>query len=98
MEADVSAVCAKGKHDAAGLATRHGTEAAFVSLAGRRVSVRQPSMRTADDVARGACAGQAAFRSTSYSAASLSSSSRMTRPSAVNAPGGFIKHAGSASR
>jgi len=35
-----------------------------VSLGGRRVSVRQPPMRTADDVARGAGAGQEAFCST----------------------------------
>ena len=46
------------------IAIRHGTEAGFVSLGGRRVSVRQPPMRTADAVARGAGAGQEAFCST----------------------------------
>ena len=49
METDVAGICgAKGKHDPAREAVRHGTEAGSVTLGGRRVSVRRPRVRTAD--------------------------------------------------
>ena len=52
MEADVAAVCGpKGKHNHAGAAVRHGSEAGSVTLGGRRMPVRRPRMRTADGVA-----------------------------------------------
>src|SRR4051812_24381446 len=39
----------KGKHDAGRVATRHGHEDGSMTLGGRRVAVRRPRMRTADD-------------------------------------------------
>jgi transposase-like protein len=49
MNADVAAVCGpKGKHDAARIAVRHGTERGSVTLGGRRVRVERPRMRAAD--------------------------------------------------
>jgi transposase-like protein len=52
METDVATICgAKGKHDPARRAVRHGTEAGSVTLGGRRVSVRRPRVRSADGAA-----------------------------------------------
>ena len=49
MNADVATVCGpKGKHDAARIAVRHGTERGSVTLGGRRVPVERPRMRAAD--------------------------------------------------
>jgi putative transposase len=49
MHADVDAVCGpKGKHDAARIAVRHGTESGSVTLGGRRVPVARPRMRAVD--------------------------------------------------
>src|SRR5262249_32705149 len=97
MEADDSAACGlKGKHDAALIAVRHGTDAGSVSLGGRRLSVHQPRRRTAHDAApRGRCPALSCCPLPRYSAASLPWSSRMMRPRAVNAPG-FIANAGQA--
>ena len=39
----------KGKHDPDRVATRHGHEDGSMTLGGRRVAVRRPRMRTADD-------------------------------------------------
>ena len=50
MELEVDEVVgAKGKHDPGRLAVRHGHEDGSMTLGGRRVRVRRPRMRTADD-------------------------------------------------
>jgi transposase-like protein len=50
MELEVQEVVGpKGKHDADRLAKRHGHENGSMTLGGRRVQVRRPRMRTADD-------------------------------------------------
>jgi putative transposase len=50
MELEVSEVVGpKGKHDADRMAKRHGHEDGSMTLGGRRVAVRRPRMRTADD-------------------------------------------------
>lgn len=49
FEAEVTAVAgAKGKHDPARTAVRHGTERGSVTLGGRRVPVTRPRARTTD--------------------------------------------------
>jgi putative transposase len=50
MELEVTDVVgAKGKHNAQRTATRHGHEDGSMTLGGRRVQVRRPRMRTAED-------------------------------------------------
>src|SRR5215208_7605747 len=50
MELEVDEVVGpKGKHDPDRAAKRHGHEAGSVTLGGRRVPVRRPRARTADD-------------------------------------------------
>ena len=50
MELEVDEVVGpKGKHDEDRVAVRHGHENGSMTLGGRRVSVRRPRMRTADD-------------------------------------------------
>jgi putative transposase len=50
MELEVDeAVGPKGKHNADRTAVRHGHEDGSMTLGGRRVAVRRPRMRTADD-------------------------------------------------
>jgi putative transposase len=50
MEAEVDEVVGpKGKHDLDRVAVRHGHEDGSMTLGGRRVQVRRPRMRTADD-------------------------------------------------
>ncbi len=50
MELEVTEVVGpKGKHDADRTAKRHGHERGSMTLGGRRVEVRRPRMRTADD-------------------------------------------------
>jgi transposase-like protein len=50
MELEVTEVVgAKGKHDPGRTAKRHGHEDGSMTLGGRRVPVRRPRMRTADD-------------------------------------------------
>jgi putative transposase len=50
MELEVDEVVGpKGKHDADRSAVRHGHEDGSMTLGGRRVQVRRPRMRTADD-------------------------------------------------
>ena len=50
MELEVDEVVgAKGKHDPDRVAVRHGHEDGSMTLGGRRVAVRRPRMRTADD-------------------------------------------------
>ncbi len=57
MAESVTAVCGpKGQHDAERKAVRHGTEDGSVTLGGRRVPLRGPRVRTADDTA-GGCPG-----------------------------------------
>ena len=52
MQHDVAALCGpKGRHDPLRSAVRHGTEAGSVTLGGRRVPVRRPRVRTADNTA-----------------------------------------------
>src|SRR5438067_778691 len=52
MDADVTAVAGpKGVHDPDRVAVRHGHEDGSVTLGGRRVGVRRPRVRTADDSA-----------------------------------------------
>ena len=45
----VEVVGAKGKHDPARVAVRHGHEPGTVTLGGRRVPVERPRVRSADD-------------------------------------------------
>src|SRR4051794_9063505 len=50
MELEVTEVVGpKGRHDAERTAKRHGHEDGSMTLGGRRVPVRRPRMRTADD-------------------------------------------------
>ena len=50
MQHDVAALCGpKGRHDPQRSAVRHGSEAGSVTLGGRRVPVRRPRVRTADN-------------------------------------------------
>jgi putative transposase len=50
MECEVDEVVgSKGKHDPDRTAKRHGHEHGSMTLGGRRVAVRRPRMRTADD-------------------------------------------------
>src|SRR4029453_4781355 len=50
MELEVDEVVGpKGKHDPGRVAKRHGHEDGSMTLGGRRVAVRRPRMRTADD-------------------------------------------------
>src|SRR3954468_21524786 len=50
MELEVEEVVGpKGKHDPDRVAVRHGHEAGSMTLGGRRVPVRRPRVRTADD-------------------------------------------------
>src|SRR5215218_10889087 len=50
MELEVDEVVGpKGRHDPDRVATRHGHGAGSMTLGGRRVAVRRPRMRTADD-------------------------------------------------
>ena len=50
MELEVEEVVgAKGKHNPERIAKRHGHEDGSMTLGGRRVAVRRPRMRTADD-------------------------------------------------
>lgn len=50
MELEVTEVVGpKGKHDSERTAKRHGHEDGSMTLGGRRVEVRRPRMRTADD-------------------------------------------------
>src|SRR3954463_3231339 len=50
MELEVADVVgAKGKHDPDRTAKRHGHEHGSMTLGGRRVAVRRPRVRTADD-------------------------------------------------
>ena len=52
MAEDVTALCGpKGRHDPDRRAVRHGSEAGSVTLGGRRVPVRRPRVRTADNTA-----------------------------------------------
>ncbi len=52
MAEDVTALCGpKGRHDPQRTAVRHGSEAGSVTLGGRRVPVRRPRVRTADNTA-----------------------------------------------
>src|SRR4051794_952564 len=49
MAADVEALCGpRGRHDPAGTATRHGSEAGSITLGGRRLPVRRPRVRAVD--------------------------------------------------
>jgi transposase-like protein len=50
MDADVTALAGpKGRHDPGRAAVRHGHEDGSVTLGGRRIAVRRPRVRTADD-------------------------------------------------
>ena len=50
MAEDVAALCGpKGRHDPDRQAVRHGAEAGSVILGGRRVGVRRPRVRSADN-------------------------------------------------
>ena len=65
MAESVTAVCGpKGQHDAERKAVRHGTEDGSVTLGGRRVPVRRPRVRTADDTAEVAVPAYDLFAST----------------------------------
>jgi len=65
MAESVSAVCGpKGRHDAERKAVRHGSEDGSVTLGGRRVPVRRPRVRTADDTAEVAVPAYDLFAST----------------------------------
>ena len=65
MAESVTAVCGpKGRHDAERKAVRHGTEDGSVTLGGRRVPVRRPRVRTADDTAEVAVPAYDLFAST----------------------------------
>lgn len=65
MAESVTAVCGpKGRHDPERKAVRHGTEVGSVTLGGRRVPVRRPRVRTADDSAEVAVPAYDLFAST----------------------------------
>ena len=50
MELEIDAVVGpKGQHNPDRVAKRHGHEDGSLTLGGRRVAVRRPRMRTADD-------------------------------------------------
>jgi putative transposase len=52
MDADVAVLAgSKGRHDPDRAAVRHGHEDGSVTLGGRRIAVRRPRVRTADDCA-----------------------------------------------
>ena len=54
----------KGKHDAERTHLRHGTERGSVVLGGRRVRIRRPRVRTADDRAEAALSSYTVARAT----------------------------------
>jgi transposase-like protein len=65
MNEDVTAVCGpKGRHDAGRAAVRHGSEVGSVTLGGRRIPVRRPRVRTADNAAEVPVASYELFSST----------------------------------
>jgi putative transposase len=65
LETDVAVVCGpKGIHNPAREAVRHGSGAGSVTLAGRRVPVRRPRMRTADGAAEVPVSSYELFSST----------------------------------
>ena len=65
MKEDVTATCGpKGRHDASRTAVRHGSEDGSVSLGGRRVPVRRPRVRSADNTAEVPVASYELFSST----------------------------------
>ncbi len=65
IEESVTAVAGpKGLHDPDRVAVRHGTEAGAVTLGGRRVGVRRPRVRTADNRAEVAVPAYDLFAST----------------------------------
>jgi transposase-like protein len=65
MDADVTALAGpKGRHDRRRAAVRHGYEDGSVALGGRRVAVRRPRVRTADDAAELAVPTYELFSST----------------------------------
>ncbi len=65
MAEDVTALCGpKGRHDPERTAVRHGSEAGSVTLGGRRVPVRRPRVRTADNTAEVPVASYELFAST----------------------------------
>lgn len=65
MQESVTALCGpKGKHDPDRHAVRHGTEDGSVTLGGRRVPVRRPRVRSADDATELAVPAYETFNST----------------------------------
>ncbi len=65
MDEDVTSACGpKGRHDASRTAVRHGSEDGSVSLGGRRVPVRRPRVRSADNTAEVPVASYELFSST----------------------------------
>jgi putative transposase len=65
MDADVTALAGpKAKHNADRAAVRHGHEDGSVTLGGRRIAVRRPRVRTADDSAEVAVPAYELFSST----------------------------------
>lgn len=65
MAEDVTALCGpKGRHDPQRTAVRHGSEAGAVTLGGRRVAVRRPRVRSADNTAEVPVASYELFSST----------------------------------
>ena len=65
MDADVTALAGpKGKHDPDRDVVRHGHEDGSVTLGGRRIAVRRPRVRTADDSAEVAVPAYELFSST----------------------------------
>jgi putative transposase len=65
MDADVIALAGpKGRHDPDRAAVRHGHEDGSVTLGGRRIAVRRPRVRTADDSAELAVPAYELFSST----------------------------------
>lgn len=65
MDADVTAICGpKGRHNPDRGAVRHGSEDGSVTLGGRRVPVRRPRVRTADNRAEVAVPTYELFSST----------------------------------
>jgi transposase-like protein len=65
MDADVTALAGpKGRHDPDRAAVRHGHQDGSVTLGGRRIAVRRPRVRTADDSAEVAVAAYELFSST----------------------------------
>ncbi len=65
MSAEVAELAgAKGKHDAERTHLRHGTEHGSVVLGGRRVQIRRPRVRTADDRAEATLSSYTVARAT----------------------------------